>query len=796
MIKNYFKIAWRHLFKNKRYTVINIGGLSVGITVVILIALWVHDEVTYDQNHTNYDTIAQVLVHKTANGVTRTRPVMPYPLGNELRNVYGSNFDYVVMSSYLDQNILSVGEKTLSKHGGFMEPDALKMLSLTMIGGNWDALKDPNAIVISQTAATAFFGTKNPIGQAIKINNKSTVTVKGVFDDLPANAQFGELEFIATWELYTTSNDWVRIARDNNLWDNNSYQLYVQIAKGTTMEGVSTKIKKTIYDNLPNYDRRNNPELFLFPMKDWHLKANWKDGVNIGGFIQYVWLFGIIGVFVLFLACINFMNLSTAQSEKRAKEVGIRKSIGSSRKQLIHQFLSESFLVVLLAFVLALIFLVLALPAFNELANKQLPLPFANIYFWGISVLFVVVTSLFAGSYPALYLSSFRPVKVLKGVFKTARSAATFRKALVVTQFTVSVVLAIGTIIIFKQIEHSKKRSIGYEKDELIMISKTTEDYEGKYNFLRNELKNSGAVSEMSESSSPLTGLWNSNGGFEWEGKDPDFLTNIFTVFISHDYGKTIGWNLIEGRDFSRGFATDSLAFVLNEAAVAYMGLGNPVGKTIKWNNQKHQVIGVTEDILAISPFQPTSPTVFMIKYDNTNWIELKLNAKMGIAESLATVETVFTKNFPNVPFEYQFVDDAFAKKFVAVERIGKLSGVFAFLAIFISCLGLFGLTSFVAEQRTKEIGVRKVLGATLYDLWQLLSKDFMMMILVSCAIATPIAYYFMAQWLEKYEYRIEISWPIFVWTFVGALLVTVITVSFQTLKAANANPVESLRME
>lgn len=768
----------------------------MGITVVILITLWIHDEVTYNQNHTNYDAIAQVLVHKTTNGETRTRSVIPYPLGNELRNVYGSNFDHVVMSSYLDQNILSVGEKTFSKHGGFMEPDALKMLSLKMLRGNWDVLKDPNAIVISRTAATAFFGNKEPIGQAIKINNKSTVTVKGVFEDLPANAEFGELEFIATWELLVASNDWIKYARDNNLWDNNSYQLYVQITKGTTMQGVSAKIKKTLYNNLSEYSRRANQELFLFPMKDWHLRTNWKDGVNTGGFIQYVWLFGIIGVFVLFLACINFMNLCTAQSEKRAKEVGIRKSIGSSRNQLIHQFLSESFLVVLLAFVLALIFLVLALPAFNELANKQLSLPFTNIYFWEISILFVVVTSLFAGSYPALYLSSFRPVKVLKGVFKTARSATTFRKALVVTQFTVSVVLAIGTIIIFKQIEHSKKRALGYEKDELVMISKITEDYEGKYNFLRSELKNSGAVLEMAESSNPLTGLWSSESGFEWEGKDPDFLTNIFTVFISHDYGKTIGWNLIEGRDFSRDFATDSLAFVLNEAAVAYMGLENPIGKTIKWNNQEHRVIGVVKDILAQSPFQPTSQTVYMIKYDNTNWIELKLNSKIGIAESLAMVETVFTKNFPNVPFEYQFVDDAFAKKFVAVERIGKLSGVFAFLAIFISCLGLFGLTSFVAEQRTKEIGVRKVLGASSYDLWQLLSKDFVAMILVSCAIATPIAYYFMAQWLEKYEYRIEISWSTFVWAILGALFVTVVTVSFQTLKAANANPVKSLRTE
>ncbi|PCJ98749.1 MAG: ABC transporter permease [Flavobacteriaceae bacterium] len=796
MIRNHFKIAWRNLFKNKRNTIINVGGLSVGITVVVLIALWIHDELTYNQNHDNYERIARVFVHKTNNGNTRTLPVIPYPLGNELRNTYQSNFEHVVMSSYHDNHILAVGEKALSINGGYMEPDALKMLSLDMLSGHWDVLKDPNAIVISEATAAAFFGEEEPIGQAMVISNKATVTVRGIFKDLPANAEFGDLKFIAPWELYVSSHVWVKNARDKNLWDNNSYRLYVQIAKGTSMEGVSNKIKKTLYNNVPDYSKKTNPEVFLFPMKDWHLRANWENGKNVGGFLQYVWLFGIIGFFVLLLACINFMNLCTAQSEKRAKEVGIRKAIGSSRKQLIYQFLSEASLVVFLAFALALLFVIAVLPGFNELANKQLLLPFSSMYFWEISVVFIVLTSLFAGSYPALYLSAFRPSKVLKGVFKTAKSTTNFRKVLVVSQFTVSVVLAIGAMIIYKQIQHSKEREVGYEKDALVMISKTTEDYEGKYNFLRSELINSGAVLDMSESSSPITGLWSNGGGFNWEGKDPDFMTSLFMVCISHDYGKTIGWNLAEGRDFSRNFATDSLAFVLNEAAVAYLSLKDPIGKTIKWNDQDHQVIGIAENMLARSPFQPADPTVYMIKYDNTNWIELKLNAKNGIAASLATVESVFTKNFPKVPFEYQFVDDAFAEKFIAVERIGKLSGVFAFLAILISCLGLFGLASFIAEQRTKELGVRKVLGASLYDLWQLLSKDFISIILVSCAIAAPIAYYIMTEWLAKYTYRIEISGTIFIWAIGGALLITIITVSFQTLKAARANPIKSLRTE
>lgn len=796
MFKNHLKIAWRSLKRNKGYSLINIGGLAAGVAVVILIGLWTYDEVSFNKNHENYDDIAQVLAHKTANGSTRTQPVIPYPLGNELRNTYGSNFKHVVMSSYHGDNILSVQNKNLTISGSFMEPDALSMLSLKMIRGNWDGLKDPSSIVISQTTAEAFFGDHNPIGQPMEIGNLLNVMVTGVYEDLPSNAEFNELKFIAPWDLYVSSYDWVRRARDLNLWDNNSYQLYVQVADGTNMKEVSSKIKNTIYDNLNENQRATTTELFLHPMKNWHLRTDWKNGANIGGFIRYVWLFGIIGIFVLLLACINFMNLSTAQSEKRAKEVGIRKSIGSSKSQLVGQFLGEAFLVVVLAFILAVFLVFIAMPLFNQLTDKQIVFPFTSIYFWGISTLFMVTTSLLAGSYPALYLSSFKPVKALKGVFRAGKSATSLRKTLVVVQFTVSVILIIGTIVVQQQIENSKNRPIGYEKEGLVMMEKVTEDYEGKYNVLRNELKNSQAVLEMSASSSPPTGLWSSGSGFEWEGKPSDFVTNMFNVSLSHDYGKTIGWDIVEGRDFSREFSTDSTAFILNEAAVKYMGLKNPIGKTIRWNNQQHKVIGVVKDLVAQSPFQPVRQAVYMIKYDNTNWIELKLNPEKSITESLASIEGIFAKHVPNVPFEYEFVDDAFSKKFVSEERIRKLSSVFAFLAIFISCLGLLGLTSFVAEQRSKEIGVRKVLGASIFNVWKMLSKDFVLLVLVSCMIAIPIANYLMNRWLENYQYRIEISWWVFGLTVVGALLITILTVSFQTIKAASVNPVKSLRTE
>lgn len=796
MFKNHIKIAWRNLKRNRGYSLINIGGLSAGIVVVLLIGLWIHNELSYNTYHRNYDRIARVLMHKTANGQTRTSNVVPFPLGEALRTTYGSNFEQVVMSSYHGDNILSVENTNFTIPGGFMEPDALSMLSLKMMNGSWDGLQDPNSIVISESTSRAFFGDQNPMGQAMKIGNLLTVRVTGVYEDLPANSEFSELKFIAPWELYAASYDWVRRARDLQLWDNNSYRLYVQIAEGTSMQQVSETIKNTIYDNLNENQRSTLTELFLHPMKDWHLRSNWKNGVNKGGFIRYVWLFGIIGVFVLLLACINFMNLSTAQSEKRAKEVGIRKAIGSSKSQLVGQFLGEAFLVVVMAFGFALLVAYLVMPYFNQITEKQIEFPLTNLSFWGVSLLFIVVTSFLAGSYPALYLSAFKPVKVLKGVFRIGKSSTSFRKALVVVQFTVSIILIIGTLVVQQQIQNSKNRPIGYEKDGLVMIEKVTEDYEGKYNVLRDELKRSDAVLEMASSSSPMTGLWATGGGFEWEGKPSDFVPNMFMVRLTHDYGNTVGWEMLEGRDFSREFPTDSTAFVLNEAAVEYMGLEDPVGKIIRWNNEEHKVIGVVKDLVARSPFQPASQVVYMMDYESTNWFELKLNPERSATESLATIASIFKKHVPNVPFDYQFVDAMFSKKFVSEERTRTLSGIFAFLAILISCLGLLGLTSFVAEQRSKEIGIRKVLGASILHIWKMLSKDFVTLVLVSCVAAAPIAYYLMDNWLDNYQYRIELSWWIFISAMAGALIITLVTISFQGIRAATVNPVKSLRNE
>ncbi|WP_298534557.1 ABC transporter permease [uncultured Algibacter sp.] len=796
MIKNYLKIAWRNLLRNKGYTLINIGGLCLGMTIVLLIGLWVQDELTFDKNHENYKDISQVLVRKSRNGKKVVRYSLPYPLGSELRLKHAEDFEHIVMSSFHGDNILASEDKVFTRNGGFMEPGVLSMLSLNMIHGDWECLNDPYAVVLSESTSESFFGKANPLGKTIKIGNKIDVLVTGVYKDLPHNSTFKNLEFILPWDLYAIAFSWVKYARDNNVWDNNSYQVFVQTAKGKSLAAVTNNIEKTVFNNLSEDDRPDNPKLLLNPMEDWHLRSGWRDGFKSGGFIQYVWLFGIIGLFVMLLACINFMNLSTAQSEKRAKEVGIRKTIGSSKKQLINQFLVESFLMVSLAFLFAVLIVFLVIPSFNLLADKEIVFPFNNGQFWFISFLFIVITSLLAGSYPALYLSSFRPVSVLKGAFKTGKSTTTFRRVLVVMQFTVSVILIIGTVVVHKQIHYVKSRPMGYDMNGVIMIGKNTEDYEGKYNIMRSELLNSGAVVEMAESSSPLTDVWSTTGGFEWEGKSAGFITNLATISISHDYGKTIGWDLVEGRDFSRDFATDSTAFVLNESAVKYMGLKDPVGKIIRWNNQEHEVIGVVKDILATSPFEPIMQTVYLIKYSNTNWIELKLNPNQSVSSALSTVKNVMAKHAPNVPFDYQFVDDTFAKKFEAIERIGKLSTIFSMLAIFISCLGLFGLASFIAEKRTKEIGIRKVIGASVFDIWELLSKDFIKLVVVAIIIATPLAYYGGINWLNNYTYRTDVSWWVFVIASLGAVGITLITVSFQALKTAFTNPIKSLRTE
>ncbi|MGC1205898.1 MAG: ABC transporter permease [Flavobacteriaceae bacterium] len=798
MLKNYFKIAFRNLIKNKVYSFINISGLAIGMAATILIGLWIVDELNYNDYFENKATIAQVYQHESNNGETDTGPAIPRPLEFALREDYKDNFKHIIMSSWEQPRYLKFGETNIYRQGNAMQEGATEMLNLQIVEGIRDGLKEQNAIMLSESSAKDLFGSQTAIGKIVKVNNEHDLIVSGVYKDIPENNSFSDMDYLMPWKYYVTTEPWLEGAKTS--WGNNSFQLFVQINENTTMETITSKIID-VKKNASKDEAEFNPQMFLFPMEDWYLRGDFENGLQTGGRIENVWLFGIIGLFILLLACINFVNLSTARSEKRATEVGIRKSIGSQRSQLIFQFLSESFLIVFLSFVFALGVVLLFLNGFNNLASKAIVFPWTNIQFWFVSLLFVIVTSFLAGSYPALYLSSFNPVAVLKGTFKAGRYSSLPRKILVVTQFIISIALIIGTLVVMNQIQFSKDRPVGYDREGLIQIPVMSSEFIGKHETMRTQFVASGGAMSMTAMSGPTTEVWSNRSGYTWEGKPVGFQEDLAHTSVNYDFVETLGLKLKEGRGFSREFATDSNAVILNATAVKYMNLTNPIGKYIRGSDPNTtmiplKIIGVIDDMIVQSPYTPVKQAMYVFNKGFTAFYHLRLNPEKSTSENLALIEGVFKKNFPNTPFDYQFVDEEYGAKFRLEERIASLARVFTALAIFISCLGLFGLASFVAEQRTKEIGVRKVLGASISQLWLLLSKDFITLVVIALLIASPLAYYVMGEWLQKFSYRTSVGWDVFAIACFGALIITLITVSFQAIKAATSNPVDSLRTE
>ncbi len=803
MYKSYFKIGWRNLLKNRGFAVINIGGLAVGVTVAILIGLWIFDELNFDTYHTNYNRIAQVLTRETDEDGTGINTSLPYPLALELKANYADNFKHIVVSTFsVHEYILSTEDRNFTKTGQFMDAGAPEMLSLKMIHGSYAALNDPNTIILSASAAQTFFGDSNPVNQLMKINNRLDVKVTGVYEDLPKNTTFADLKFLAPFDLWVVDNPWVKEKAIND-WSNHFLKVYTEILPSTNFTNVSVRIKDAELNGVKDIPEQaaQNPEVFLHPMQDWHLYS-FKNSVVNPEPSRIVKLVGLIGALVLVLACINFINLSTARSEVRAKEVGIRKAIGSLRHQLIGQFLSESFLVVILAFVIAFTWVSLLLPWFNDLTAKQIVLPIGSTPFWLMILAIVLVTALLAGMYPAAYLSSFKPAKALKGVMRAGKGLYSQRIILVVTQFTISVTLIICTIIIYNQIQFAQNRPVGYSREGLIMLEMKGNDLKGKYEILSSELKKTGVVAEVSQSMGKITQVWSNNDGWDWQGRDPALTKSFGTLTITPEHGNVIGWQILQGRDFSNNLVSDSSAIIINEAALNYMGVMNVVGERMSWTfNDKtyhYEVIGIVKDMVMESPYQPIRPTIFLMKAPNgkPNWVNIKINPAISTQQALIKIEEVLKKVAPTIPFDYKFVDEEYNAKFLAEVRIGKLASLFSSLAIFISCLGLYGMASFIAEQRTKEIGIRKVLGASITNLCALLSKDFVLLVAISCIVAIPIAYYSMAAWLMKFPYRTELSFWIFIVTCVGALMITLLTISFQAIKTAMENPVKSLRSE
>jgi putative ABC transport system permease protein len=799
MLKSYFKIALRSLLKNKVSFFINIGGLAIGMTVTMVIALWIYDELSFNDWHKNYDRIARVESNANYGGKIYTIDTHPMPLGTEMRSSFNSDFKFVVMSTQSEQHILSAGDKKFTETGKYMQSEAPDMLTLKMLQGSRAGLKEVNSVLLSSSLAIKLFGKENPINKIVKIDNTFSVKVTGVYEDLPDNSEFRDLSFIVPFDFYLSCYTWAQ--KKYNDWNNICINIYTQLNPNADINEVSAKIRDLLATHVSRGNDYRNPKLFLHPMSKWHLYSKFENGKNVtSDQIQFIRIYGIIGVFVLLLACINFMNLSTARSQKRAREVGIRKTLGSGRRQLIGQFFSESLIVAAFAFTLAIALVQLSLPWFNQVSGKKINMLSNNPVFWIAGIIFTLFTGLIAGSYPALYLSSFNPVKVLTGTFRLGRLAAIPRKTLVVIQFTVSIMLIIGTIIVYRQIQFAKDRPVGYTAKSLLQVQINSSAIQEKYEVFSNELKKAGVVTSVAESASPVTSIWSTNRGFTWKGNGNSAETEFATIAINQEYGKTVGWQFIGGRDFSRELPTDSIGFVINDAAAKLMGLPNPVGETVLWDQEKDKqfkILGVVKNMVMESPFKPAFPTIFFIyPRDGMNRIFLKLNPQEKTSHVLSTIETIFKKINPASPFEYSFVDDDFNKKFAAEEQIARLARVFAGFAILISCLGLFGLSSYMAEQRTKEIGVRKVLGASIINLWGLLSKDFVMLITIASLIAAPVAYFFMNGWLQNYTYRTSISLWIFVATGAGALIIALLTVSYQAVHTALKNPVKSLRTE
>jgi putative ABC transport system permease protein len=791
MFQNYFRLAWRHLGKNRGYTFINVAGLSIGMAIALIIGLWISDETSFDHYAPNHSRLAAGWLNMRLNNATKkeeffTGTTIMMPLGNALQTQYKDLFSRVAMTFGNGGRLFNYGEKTVSGISNISQSDLPGMFGFRMLNGTSDAIKDPSTIIISKSLATALFGNSDPMGKAVKVDNNLVYRIGGIYADLPKNTTFNGLQAVFPWGNAENSYH-----RDNTNWRDHNGALYVELVPGINAEQATARVK-----NLTTpHEKDFHEEVLIYPLDKAYLYSQFEFNKPVGGRITMVWLFGIIGGFVLLLACINFMNLATARSEKRAREVGIRKTIGSLRSQLIAQFLSESVLLAVIALCFAMSIALASLPFFNELAAKQMSIPWTSPQFITVIFCFTIFTGLLAGSYPAFYLSAFRPVKVLKGKIRVGKSATLPRQVLVVLQFAVSLILIIGTTIVYRQILYTKDRPVGYNREGLFTVDMNTPDIGNHYEALRAELIQKGLAANVAASNMKPT-AFNDGNGLEWAGKTPDQNTTGFNnVNITPDYGKTIGWTITRGRDMSRDFLTDSNAAILNEKAVRSIGFKDPIGQVVKLFDRSYTVVGVCANMINNNPYDTAENAIF-VGGRYTSVMIVRMNPGKSPHKVLADMAGVFKKYNPSSPFIYKFVDEAQAAKFETEERVGNLAAVFAGLAIFISCLGLFGLAAFVAEQRTKEIGVRKVLGADLLNLWGLLSKEFLKLTTISILIGIPVAYYGMNKWIESYLYHAPLSWWIFASAGLGLIAITLCTVSYQALKAALMNPVNSLRSE
>jgi len=789
MLKNYLLITFRSLRKNGFYSFINITGLAIGITCSILILLWVADETSFDKFHPKADRLYQVWVNAHFDGRINSWTSLPLPTYEALKTA-NANIVHTLVTDWGDNHLVSAAdEKRMNKRGFHVSEEFLEMFQFPLVAGNAEtALDDPANIVITESTAKALFGSEDAMGKLIRLDNQFDLKVGGILKDIPKNSSF-QFDILIPWKQHYNTSDWVK--RNTTNWGNYSFQIFVELNdpknKAATESGIRDLLAKH------GEDKEIKHEFFLYPLLRWRLYSHFENGVEQSGMSDYVQLFTIIAIFIIVIACINFMNLATARSERRAREVGVRKSIGSARWQLVLQFIGESVIIAFIAFVVAVIAAQLLLPAYNTLVDKKLFIDYAGKEFWVLALGLILVTGLLAGSYPAFYLSSFQPVKVLKGKPTIGKGASLPRKILVTLQFGFSILLIIAMFVIYNQIELARGRDIGYSQENLITIP-LNKDYHDNLQHLKTELLASGAVESMVRANSAITDI-NSNNFLGWPGK-PEELKVIFTTIVTdYDWAKTMGVKMIEGRDFSEDFKSDSLAIIVNKAGINVMGLKDPIGTELDLWGKKRKLIGVCDNVLMGSPYDEVKP-MFAVLDDWWGSITIRLSKGRDLPASLKTIETIFKKYGPAYPFEYKFVDVEFQKKFTTINLTSKLARLFAILAAVITGLGLFGLASFTAEQRKKEIGIRKVLGASVHGLVGLISREFSLMVIVAFVISAPLSWWLMTQYLERYTIRTSIAWWIFPLTGAIALIFALMIVSTQALRAAASNPVDSLRNE
>jgi putative ABC transport system permease protein len=785
MLKNYLKTAFRNLWKNKTYSFLNIFGLAVGITCAGFIFLWVENENSYNRFHAKYDDVYQVMEHQAYDGKNYTFAATPGVLApamkNELPGVIAT-----ARTTWRQKVLFSLGDKAIYEKGFFADSSLFDILTLPFVQGSKEKIfTQLHSLVISETMASKFFGKeKNIIGKTLRVDNKDEFVISGVIKDIPRNSSL-QFDWLAPFKIYYDKNEWLQS------WGNNGIQTFAELDSKTNIESFNNKFRNYIKSK----DSSAIAQPFLFAMDDWRLRNKFEDGKQAGGRIQYVRTFSTIAWVILLIACINFMNLATARSEKRAREVGVRKVLGAGKSILIGQFIGEAIFMSFIAVVLAVAMMYLLLPAFNLLVEQKLSIglndPFHLFALFAIGL----ICGLVAGSYPALYLSSFNPIWVFKGMKMKGSSAAIVRKGLVILQFTASIVLIIGTIIIYQQVQHIKSRELGYNKDYLLQLNMQG-DMQKNFSVIKQELLSTGQIENTAMGNLDMLEMGSQTTDFAWEGKDLSKKVLITIDFISPEYIRTTGIKMKHGRDFHSIAANDSSSVIINETLAKMTGKENPVGMVLSRGDTKYTIAGVTKDFVFGDMYAKNDPLVFLVYPENYNYMFVKIKPNSGVEQAVAKVENIIKRNNPAFPVEFEFVDESFNNLFKSEMLIGKLSRVFAVLAIIISCLGLFGLAAYTAERRTKEIGIRKVLGASVPGITRLLSKDFIQLVGISTLVAFPLAWWAMHNWLQDFAYRINISWWVFVAAGVLALFIALFTISFQSIRAAVANPVKSLRTE